>query len=55
MVCPLGFGLRPAPQSARMVAEARDYLARALEIFERLGTLIETDKLRAELAELPSV
>ena len=32
--------------------ETRDYLSRALEIFERLGTLIEPDKVRAELAEL---
>ena len=36
------------------LAEARDYLARALEIFERLGTLIEPDKVRAELAEMPA-
>lgn len=35
------------------IAEARDYLTRALEIFERLGTLIEPDKVRAELAALP--
>ena len=34
------------------VAEARDYLARALEIFERLGTLAEPGKVRAELAAL---
>ncbi len=34
------------------IAEARDYLNRALEIFERLGTLHEPDKVRAELAEL---
>ena len=33
--------------------EAREYLTQALEIFERLGTLIEPDKLRKELAELP--
>jgi len=33
--------------------QARDYLAKALEIFERLGTLIEPDKVRKELAELP--
>jgi len=33
--------------------EARKYLADALEIFERLGTLIEPDKVRKELAELP--
>ncbi len=35
------------------IAEARDYLTRALEIFERLGTLSEPDKVRRELAELP--
>jgi tetratricopeptide (TPR) repeat protein len=34
------------------IAQARDYLNRALEIFERLGTLIEPDKVRQELAEL---
>ena len=33
--------------------EARKYLNQALETFERLGTLIEPDKLRKELAELP--
>jgi class 3 adenylate cyclase/tetratricopeptide (TPR) repeat protein len=35
------------------VARAREYLSKALEIFERLGTLVEPDKLREELAELP--
>jgi len=35
------------------VAQARKYLTKALEIFERLGTLIEPDKAREELAELP--
>jgi tetratricopeptide (TPR) repeat protein len=33
--------------------QARVYLTNALEIFERLGTLIEPDKVRKELAELP--
>jgi len=33
--------------------QARKYLNDALEIFERLGTLIEPDKVRNELAELP--
>jgi predicted ATPase len=33
--------------------QAREYLTKALEIFERLGTLIEPDKVRKELAELP--
>jgi len=35
-------------------AKARRYLTQALEIFERLGTLIEPDKVRKELAELPA-
>ncbi len=34
-------------------ALAREYLAKALEIFERLGTLIAPDKVREILAELP--
>jgi len=34
--------------------QARKYLTDALEIFERLGTLIEPDKVREELAELPA-
>jgi len=33
--------------------QAREYLTKALEIFERLGTLIEPDRMRNELAELP--
>jgi len=35
------------------IAQAREYLTKALAIFERLGTLIEPDKVREELAELP--
>ncbi|NIO05598.1 MAG: tetratricopeptide repeat protein [Proteobacteria bacterium] len=35
------------------MAKARQYLTRSLEIFERLGTLIEPDKVREELAGLP--
>jgi len=35
------------------IAQAREYLMKALEIFERLGTLIEPDKVREELAKLP--
>jgi len=35
------------------VGQTREYLTKALEIFERLGTLIEPDKVREELAELP--
>ena len=34
-------------------AQAREYLSKGLEIFERLGTLIEPDKAREILAELP--
>ncbi len=34
------------------IEEAREYLTKALEIFERLGTLIEPDRVRQELAEL---
>jgi tetratricopeptide (TPR) repeat protein len=33
-------------------AQAREYLTKALEVFERLGTLIEPDKVREILAEL---
>ena len=33
---------------------AREYLTKALEIFERLGTLIEPDRVKKELAELPN-
>jgi tetratricopeptide (TPR) repeat protein len=35
------------------VARACEYLTEALEIFDRLGTMIEPDKVRRELAELP--
>jgi len=34
-------------------AQAGEYLTQALKIFERLGTLIEPNKVRKELAELP--
>ena len=34
------------------IAGMREYLTKALEIFKRLGTLIEPDKVRKELAEL---
>jgi tetratricopeptide (TPR) repeat protein len=36
------------------IAQAREYLTKALQIFERLGTLIEPDKVREILAELPA-
>jgi tetratricopeptide (TPR) repeat protein len=35
------------------IARAREYLTKALEIFERLGTPIEPEKIRGILAELP--
>jgi tetratricopeptide (TPR) repeat protein len=35
------------------VEQAREYLTRALAIFERLGTLGEPDKVRQALAVLP--
>ena len=35
------------------MTRAREYLTKALDIFERLGTLIEPDKVREQLAELP--
>ena len=34
--------------------QAREYLTKALEIFERLGTLLEPDKVKQALAALPS-
>ena len=34
--------------------QAREHLSKALEIFERLGTLIEPDKVKKELADLPT-
>jgi tetratricopeptide (TPR) repeat protein len=37
------------------IPQAREYLTRALEIFDRLGTLIEPDKVRRALDELPRV
>ena len=35
------------------VDEARKYLTDALEIFERLGTLLEPERVTKELGELP--
>jgi hypothetical protein len=35
------------------IPQAREYLSKALENFERLGTLIEPDKVRRELDALP--
>jgi hypothetical protein len=36
------------------MVQAREYLTRALEIFEYLGALGEPDKVRQALAELPA-
>jgi tetratricopeptide (TPR) repeat protein len=36
------------------IAQAREFLIDALEIFERLGTLIQPEKIRGNLAELPA-
>ena len=36
------------------ITEARNFLTKALEIFERLGHLIWPDEVRKELAEFPS-
>jgi class 3 adenylate cyclase/tetratricopeptide (TPR) repeat protein len=46
-----GYG-RFLQQQGRIV-EAREYLTLALQIFERLGTMNEPDKVRQELAKLP--
>jgi hypothetical protein len=35
------------------IAQAREYLTDALEIFERLGTLLEPEKVKKELEDLP--
>ncbi len=37
------------------IARAREYLSKALEIFERLGTLIEPDKVKENLEGLTEV
>jgi len=42
----------PAPSVVRPWSS--HLIDQALEIFERLGTLIEPDKVRKELAELPA-
>jgi tetratricopeptide (TPR) repeat protein len=46
-----GYGLLQKQQG--QFAQAGKYLTKALEIFERLGTLVEPDKVRKELVELP--
>ena len=35
------------------IAQAREYLTKALKIFERLGTISESEKAKEILAELP--
>jgi class 3 adenylate cyclase/tetratricopeptide (TPR) repeat protein len=47
-----GYGRWHAQQGD--MAQARDYLTRALAIFERLGTLGEPDRVRQALAALPA-
>jgi class 3 adenylate cyclase/tetratricopeptide (TPR) repeat protein len=47
----VGYGQLHRQQN--QIAQAREYLMKALEIFERLGTLLEPDKVRETLAELP--
>jgi tetratricopeptide (TPR) repeat protein len=37
------------------IERAREYLTKALEIFERLGILVQPDKVKEELASLPEV
>ncbi|MBE9521683.1 MAG: AAA family ATPase [Proteobacteria bacterium] len=37
------------------ITQARKYLMKALEIFERLGTLLEPEKVKEILAELPEI
>jgi len=46
-----GYGRLQLQQS--QFAQAREHLTKALEIFERLGTLIEPDRLREIVAKLP--
>ncbi|KPK21204.1 MAG: guanylate cyclase [Nitrospira bacterium SG8_3] len=46
-----GYGLLHKRQGR--MAEARQYLTQALQIFEKLGHLINPDKVKKELAELP--
>jgi len=36
------------------IAQAREFLTKALEIFTRLGTMIDPDKVKNELADLPT-
>jgi class 3 adenylate cyclase/tetratricopeptide (TPR) repeat protein len=47
----VGYGRLHKQQN--QIAQAREHLMKALEIFERLGTLLEPDKVRETLAELP--
>jgi flagellin-specific chaperone FliS len=46
-----GYGCLQKQQN--QIVQAKEYLIKALKIFERLGTLLEPDKVREILAELP--
>ena len=46
-----GYGCLHKQQN--QIVQAKEYLMKALKIFERLGTLLEPDKVREILAELP--
>jgi tetratricopeptide (TPR) repeat protein len=46
-----GYGYLHKQQN--QIVQAKEYLMKALKIFERLGTLLEPDKVREILAELP--
>ena len=52
MACAAGEGYGRLHTQQSHTTQARDYLTRALEIFERLGTLGEPEKVRQALAHL---
>ena len=47
-------GMGRLHKQQRNTEQARECLTKALEIFERLGTLLEPDKVKQELAALPA-
>jgi tetratricopeptide (TPR) repeat protein len=49
----VGYGRLHKQQN--QIVQAREHLMKALEIFERLGTLIEPDRVKEELAGLPEL
>ena len=53
MACAAGEGYGRLHTQQGHTTQARDYLTRALEIFERLGTLGEPEKVRQALAARP--